>query len=63
MKLPRQGPSNARIDYRWRVDREEGFEKTSMIYGRDGRLVGIDYESAPRSPAESLPKPRGSMPS
>jgi hypothetical protein len=61
VKLPRKGPSNARIDYRWPVDREEGFEKTSMIYGRDGRLVGIDYQSAARPPRELPPKPSGSM--
>lgn len=42
----RKGPSNSRVDYRWRVDRERGFEKTSMIYDVDGKLVGIDYESA-----------------
>lgn len=59
MKLPRKGPTNARIEYHWRVDREEGFEATSMIYGGDGRLVGIDYESA-RTRREPPPKPRGS---
>lgn len=46
MDTKRKGPSNARVDYRWRVDREKGFEKTSMIYDVDGRLMGIDYESS-----------------
>ena len=44
MNAKRKGPSNTRVDYRWRVDRERGFEKTSMIYDVDGRLLGIDYE-------------------
>jgi len=48
MNAKRKGPSNARVDYRWRVDQERGFEKTSMVYDVDGRLVGIDYESAVR---------------
>jgi hypothetical protein len=51
VKETRKGPSNARIDYRWRVDRQEGFEKTSMIYGRDGRLLGIDYETSAHADA------------
>jgi hypothetical protein len=48
MNAKRKGPSNTRVDYRWPVDRERGFEKTSMIYDVEGKLVGIDYESAPR---------------
>ena len=51
MNAKRKGPSNARVDYHWRVDRERGFEKTSMIYDVDGKLLGIDYESAPRREA------------
>jgi hypothetical protein len=64
VKETRKGPSNARVDYRWRVDRDEGFEKTSMIYGRDGRLVGIDYETTSRAepgaaaPRETPPRER-----
>ena len=50
MKLTRKGPSNRRIDYRWPVDREKGFEKTSMIFDVDGRLMAIDYESSPAPP-------------
>ena len=45
MKLTRKGRST-RIDYRWPVDREKGFEKTSMIFDVDGRLMAIDYESS-----------------
>lgn len=52
MNAKRKGPPNARVDYRWRVDQERGFEKTSMVYDVDGRLVGIDYEPAPRREAE-----------
>lgn len=48
MNAKRKGPANARVDYQWRVDRERGFEKTSMIYDADGKLLGIDYEHAPR---------------
>jgi hypothetical protein len=42
------------------VDREKGFEKTSMIFGADGRLTAIDYEPA-RSPQPEVTKlkPRG----
>ncbi len=56
MNAKRKGPPNARVDYRWRVDRERGFEKTSMIYDVEGRLVGIDYESAPRREAPEAQK-------
>ncbi len=54
MDTKRKGPSNARVDYRWRVDREKGFEKTSMIYDVDGRLMAIDYESS-RTPRIETP--------
>lgn len=52
MNAKRRGPSNARVDYRWRVDRERGFEKTSMVYDIDGRLIGIDYKAAEPQRAE-----------
>jgi hypothetical protein len=60
VKLTRKGPSSSRIDYRWPVDREKGFEKTSMIFGIDGRLTAIDYESS-RAPHVEVKKrePRG----
>lgn len=60
MKLTRKGPSNSRIDYQWPVDREKGFDKTSMIFGVDGRLAAIDYQSS-RAPRHEVPKrePRG----
>jgi hypothetical protein len=54
----RKGPSNARVDYRWRVDREQGFEKTSMIYDVDGRLMAIDYESSPSPVRQPAREPR-----
>lgn len=52
MNAKRKGPSSTRVDYRWRVDQERGFEKTSMVYDGDGRLVGIDYGSAERPVCE-----------
>ena len=58
MNAKRKGPSNTRVDYRWRVDRERGFEKTSMIYDVDGRLVGIDYEPATTPRSEPVTEPR-----
>lgn len=58
MNAKRKGPPNARVDYRWRVDRERGFEKTSMIYDVDGRLLGVDYETAIR-PIRELPPDEG----
>ena len=39
-----------RVDYRWRVDRDGGFEKATMIYDREGRLIAMDYQPAPREP-------------
>lgn len=54
MNAKRKGPPNARVDYRWRVDQERGFEKTSMIYDVDGKLLGIDYEPTPRREAEAI---------
>ena len=57
MNAKRKGPSSTRVDYRWRVDRERGFEKTSMIYDADGRLIAIDYEPAPRQ-EEPATEPR-----
>jgi hypothetical protein len=56
MNIRRKGPSSTRVDYQWRVDRELGFEKTSMIYDVDGRLVGIDYQSAERPAREVTPR-------
>jgi hypothetical protein len=55
VKLTRKGPSSSRIDYRWPVDREKGFEKTSMIFGIDGALTAIDYEPA-RAPQSEVTK-------
>ena len=34
-----------RVDYRWRVDRERGFEKATLIYDRDGKLIAVDYQT------------------
>lgn len=60
MDKKRKGPPNARVDYRWRVDREKGFEKTSMVYDVDGRLLGIDYESSRDKQHETpVREPRG----
>lgn len=51
MMTPRkQGPKEERVDYRWRVDRDGGFEKATLIYDREGRLVAVDYETATREP-------------
>lgn len=34
-----------RVDYRWRVDRERGFEKATLIYDREGKLIAVDYQT------------------
>ncbi|HEY0370611.1 MAG TPA: hypothetical protein VGD79_01340 [Thermoanaerobaculia bacterium] len=39
-----------RVDYQWRADREGGFEKATLIYDREGRLMAVDYP--PAAPAE-----------
>lgn len=39
---------DSRIEYRWRVDRAEGFEKTTLIYDANGRLIAVDVKPAPR---------------
>ena len=42
--LRKETPKEGRVDYRWRVDRDGGFEKATLIYDREGRLVAMDYE-------------------
>ena len=39
-----------RVDYRWRVDRERGFEKATLIYDREGKLIAVDYETTREQP-------------
>ena len=46
----KQAPREGRVDYRWRVDRDGGFEKATLIYDRQGRLMAVDYQTAPREP-------------
>ena len=45
-----------RVDYRWRVDRERGFEKATLIYDRQGKLIAVDYRTErelPPTPGEA----------
>jgi hypothetical protein len=44
-RTQQQQPPHSRVDYRWRVDSEEGFEQTSYLYDANGRLAGIDYKT------------------
>ena len=53
MMTPRKdAPKEGRVDYRWRVDRDGGFEKATLIYDREGRpcprcgtpIERVDYE-------------------
>ena len=45
MMTPRkENPKEGRVDYRWRVDRDGGFEKATLIYDREGRLIAVDYQ-------------------
>jgi hypothetical protein len=51
MMTPRKhAPKEGRVDYRWRVDRDGGFEKATLIYDRDGKLIAVDYETPAREP-------------
>jgi hypothetical protein len=51
MMTPRsEAPKNGRVDYRWRADRDGGFEKATLIYDRDGRLIAVDYQVPEREP-------------
>lgn len=51
MMTPRKDtPREGRVDYRWRVDRDGGFEKATLIYDRDGRLIAVDYQMPAREP-------------
>ena len=51
MMTPRkEAPKEGRVDYRWRVDRDGGFEKATLIYDREGRLMAVDYEMPVRAP-------------
>lgn len=52
VKLPKETPPPRRIDYQWRVDQAAGFEKASLIYDKDGRLVAVDYQSAKKRPEQ-----------
>lgn len=45
-------PPDSRIDYRWPVDRDAGFEKSTLIYDAEGRLIAVDYSRAHRSDEE-----------
>ena len=56
MKLKQRGPADARIEYRWRVDHDGGFEKTALIYDQSGRLKGADY-GYPRREERDVPPP------
>lgn len=52
MMTPRkQAQREGRVDYRWGVDRDGRFEKATLIYDREGRLVGVDYQMPKREPA------------
>jgi hypothetical protein len=44
MKIQRKGVSDGRVEYQWRVDREQGFKASKLIYDHDGVLIAIDYE-------------------
>ncbi|HEX6098654.1 MAG TPA: hypothetical protein VF432_20230 [Thermoanaerobaculia bacterium] len=46
----KETPKNGRVDYRWRADRDGGFEKATLIYDREGRLVAVDYSMTRREP-------------
>ena len=49
---------DSHIDYRWPVDRHSGFEKTTLIYDAQGRLIAIDVMPAPqRRAGSSAPEP------
>lgn len=57
-RTEQQKPSTNRIDYRWRVDLEEGFEQTSYIYDAEGHLKAIDYKVRRTPGAEQKPARR-----
>ena len=44
----RTAPPDSRIDYRWPVDRDAGFEKSTLIYDAEGRLIAVDYKTTER---------------
>jgi hypothetical protein len=43
-----------RVDYRWRADRERGFEKATLIYDRQGKLIAVDYQTTTREPTPAM---------
>lgn len=54
MMTPRkQAPREGRVDYRWGVDRDGRFEKATLIYDREGRLIGVDYQMPTREPVST----------
>ena len=44
---------DSRIEYRWPVDRDSGFEKSTLIYDAEGHLIAVDYSRACRSDEEA----------
>lgn len=50
-------PPESRIEYRWPVDRESGFENATLIYDSEGRLSGIDYRTSQARPSVPLTPP------
>lgn len=55
--MKEQRVTDARIDFHWRADREQGFERASLIYDKNGRLRAVDYEPLrPRRPEPAAPR-------
>ncbi len=46
MNVRNQQTANLRIDYRWRVDRQDGFDKASLSYDANGKLRAVDYQAS-----------------
>jgi hypothetical protein len=57
MKIERRGPSKGRLEYHWRVDREQGFESAKFIYDGNGRLMAVDYEVDRKAHPAPAPQP------
>jgi hypothetical protein len=52
----RTASPGSRLEYRWDVDRNEGFEKSTFIYDAQGHLIAVDYGSPPAQRREPPPR-------
>jgi len=56
----RAASPGSRLEYRWEVDRTEGFDQATLIYDAQGHLIAVDYGTSRKQDCE--PRPRVTPP-